>query len=202
MADAFANVHALILAAGASRRLGRPKQLELWQGQSLLARALDGACRVLPGRVVVVLGAEAEPIRGAVDLQAATVVLNPNWQEGIAASIRCGVEALPASAAAVLMMLCDQPLVDAGHLAALLNAWRIEPERIVASRYGLSCGVPAVFPVSYFERLQALRGDRGAKALLLEEARNVREIACARAEVDIDTQDDVERLSGQALAEE
>ncbi|MDD1612464.1 MAG: nucleotidyltransferase family protein [Methylococcaceae bacterium] len=202
MPDAYPNVYALILAAGGSRRMGSPKQLLRWKGRTLLERAIDSAHRVLPERVIVVLGAHAEMIRDATDLASVNTIQNPAWQEGIASSIRTGVNALPASAEAALILLGDQPLVDAPHLAAMLNAWWNEPDRIVASQYDLSCGVPALFPAAYFDRLRILTGDKGAKPLLIEFDRNLWKIPFARAELDIDTRSDFERLTGQAMAEE
>jgi len=196
------DVHALILAAGGSRRLGRPKQLLRWQGRTLLERAIDDAREVLRGRVIVVLGAHAEPIRAAIDLSSVATVHNPDWQDGLASSLRSGIEALPASAAAVLILLCDQPLIGAAHLVTMLDAWRNEPGRIVASQYDLSCGVPALFPAAYFDRLKTLTGDKGAKPLLIEFDSCVIKIPLAQAELDIDTRSDFERLTGQALAEE
>jgi len=196
------DVHALILAAGGSRRLGRPKQLLRWQGRTLLERAIDDAREVLHEKVVVVLGAHAEPIRAAVDLSQVATVHNPDWQDGLASSLRSGIEALPASAAAALILLCDQPLIRAAHLVTMLDAWRNEPGRIVASQYDLSCGVPALFPAAYFDRLKTLTGDKGAKPLLIEFDSCVIKIPLAQAELDIDTRSDFERLTGQALAEE
>lgn len=202
MPEAFPNVYALILAAGGSRRMGRTKQLLRWQGRTLLERAMDCACRVLPGRVIVVLGADAELIREAIELDLVETIQNPGWQEGLASSIRRGMQTLPASSAAVLIMLCDQPLINDAHLIAILDAWRSEPERIVASQYHLSCGVPALFPAAYFDRLQTLNGNKGAKPLLVEFDQNVLKIPFPEAELDIDTPSDFERFTGQAVAEE
>jgi molybdenum cofactor cytidylyltransferase len=196
------NVYALILAAGNSTRMGRPKQLLHWQNRTLLERAIDSANPLLPGRVIVVLGAQAELICETINLDSVKTVRNPAWQNGIASSIRKGIEALPASAEAVLIMLCDQPLVDTAHLKALLSAWQSEPDRIIASQYHLSFGVPVVFPAAFFNRLQALSGDKGAKPLLAEFESRVLKIPFAGAELDIDTPNDFERLTGQAFAEE
>lgn len=193
------NVYALILAAGNSARMGRPKQLLRWQGRTLLERAIDSANRVLPERVIVVLGAHAESIQSAINLDAVKTVWNPDWQEGLASSIRAGIEVLPASAEAVMILLCDQPLVDAAHLTALLSSWQSEPGRIVASQYRLSSGVPVLFPAAFFHRLQALSGDKGAKPLLAEFDTCVLKIPFAGAELDIDTPTDFEQLTGQAL---
>jgi molybdenum cofactor cytidylyltransferase len=202
MLETDLNVYALILAAGNSTRMGRPKQLLRWHNRTLLERAIDSANRVLPGRVIVVLGAHAELIRDAINLDSVETVLNPDWQKGIASSIRIGIKALPASAGAVLILLCDQPLVDAAHLTALLSSWQSEPDRIIASQYHLSSGVPALFSAAYFERLQLLAGDKGAKPLLAEFDSCVLKIPFAEAELDIDTPGDFEQLTGQAFAEE
>jgi molybdenum cofactor cytidylyltransferase len=196
------NVYALILAAGNSVRMGRPKQLLRWQGSTLLERAIDSASRVLPERVIVILGAHAESIHSAINFDSVKTVRNPDWQEGLASSIRAGIEALPASAEAVLILLCDQPMVDAAHLTALLSSWQSEPGRIIASQYDLSSGVPVLFPAAFFHRLQALSGDKGAKPLLAEFDACVLKIPFAGAELDIDTPTDFEQLTGQAFAEE
>jgi molybdenum cofactor cytidylyltransferase len=198
----FENVYALILAAGNSTRMGRPKQLLRWQNRTLLERAIDSANRILPERVIVVLGAQAELICETINLDSVKTVRNSAWQNGIASSIRMGVEALPASAESVIILLCDQPLVDTAHLKALLSAWQSEPGRIIASQYHLSSGVPVVFPAAFFNRLQALSGDKGAKPLLAEFESCVLKIPFAGAELDIDTPNDFERLTGQASAEE
>ncbi|MBL1262508.1 nucleotidyltransferase family protein [Methylomicrobium sp. RS1] len=202
MAEPYSNVYALILAAGGSTRMGQPKQLLRWQGRSLLERAIESACRVLPERVFVVVGAHELQIRAAINLDMVATVRNPDWQAGIASSIRCGINALPASAEAVLLMLCDQPLVGSTHLAALLNARRNEPDLIIVSQYHLSCGVPVLFPAAYFERLRSLTGDKGAKPLLREFEPRVLKIPLAEAGLDIDTPGDFEQLTGQAWAEE
>lgn len=202
MPDTYPDSYALILAAGGSRRLGRPKQLLRWQGRTLLENAIDKARAVLGKRVIVVLGAHAEDIHAAIDLDSVKTVTNPDWQAGLASSIRAGIEALPASAQAVLILLCDQPLIGPEHLAKLLGAWQSEPELIVASQYHLSAGVPAVFPSAYFERLRSLTGDKGAKPLLREFDPYVLKIPLAEAGLDIDTPTDFEQLTGQAFAEE
>lgn len=202
MPDAYPNSYALILAAGGSRRLGRPKQLLRWQGRTLLDTAIDTARAVLGERVIVVLGAQAEAIHAAIDLGSVKTVTNPDWQEGLASSIRAGIKALPASAQAVLILLCDQPLIGPEHLEKLLSAWQSEPDLIVASQYHLSAGVPAVFPVAYFGRLAALTGDQGAKLLLKELDPSVLKIPLSETGLDIDTPTDFEQLTGQAFAEE
>lgn len=191
---AIDNVYAVILAAGASSRMGSPKQLLAWRDRPLLAHAIANAHAVLAERIVVVLGAHAEAIKVAVDLNGISVVMNPDWAEGMAGSIRAGIQALPATASAVLLMLCDQPLINAAHLQNLLRAWQHAPERIVVSQYAESFGVPAVFPAAFFAQLAGLTGDRGAKPLLMQFAEMLVKVPLQEAELDIDTQGDYQRL--------
>ncbi|OAI03535.1 nucleotidyltransferase family protein [Methylomonas methanica] len=194
MHAAIDNVYAVILAAGASSRMGSPKQLLVWQGRPFLAHAIGSARSVLAERIVVVLGANAEAIKAAIDLYDVSVALNPDWADGMAGSIRAGIQALPAKADAVLLMLCDQPLINAAHLQSLLQAWQHAPERIVVSQYAESFGVPAVFPAAYFAQLAGLTGDRGAKPLLMQFEETLVKVPLQEAELDIDTQGDYQRL--------
>lgn len=194
MLAAIDNVHAIILAAGASSRMGSPKQLLIWQDRPLLAHALTNGQSTLADRVVVVLGANAEAIKTTIDLNGISVALNHDWAEGMAGSIRAGIQALPATASAVLLMLCDQPLINAAHLQNLLRAWQHAPDRIVVSQYAESFGVPAVFPAAYFAQLAGLTGDRGAKPLLMQFEETLVKVPLREAELDIDTQGDYQRL--------
>lgn len=188
-------VYAVILAAGSSSRLGRPKQLLEWRERPLLQHALLSAAPIFEQRIVVVLGAHAETIRAGIDFAEARSIDNPDWQEGMASSIRAGVQALPASAAAALFLLCDQPLVTSAHLQNLLQAWQTAPHCIVASHYRQACGVPALFPAEYFAHLLSLKGDRGAKPLFKQFQDSLLKIPLPEAELDIDSQADFERLN-------
>ncbi len=202
MIASLANVYAVVLAAGASSRLGRPKQLLTWRNRYLLEHAIEHADALLTGRVVVVLGAHSEAIQAAADLDNVVLAYNPDWREGIASSIRAGVDALPALAEAALLLLCDQPMIGREQLQRLLEAWRNEPSRIVASHYNNSVGVPALFPAVYFAALRELRGDRGAKSLLLDRRQTLIEIPLRQAEWDIDVMDDFNHLNEHHDAEE
>jgi molybdenum cofactor cytidylyltransferase len=150
----------------------------------------------LAERIVVVLGANAEAIKEAVDLNGISVALNPDWANGMAGSIRVGIQALPATASAVLLMLCDQPLIGAAHLQNLLQTWQHAPERIAVSQYAESFGVPAVFPATFFAQLAGLTGDRGAKPLLMQYLETLVKVPLPEAALDIDTQSDFQRLPG------
>lgn len=194
-----ANVYAVILAAGASRRLGKPKQLLEWRDRTLLEHAIQNARPLLNERIIVVLGAHAQAIQSAVQPSGIHMIVNPNWQEGIASSIRTGIGALPASASAALILLCDQPLINTGHLQSLLIRWQNEPTCIVASHYFDSVGVPALFPAHFFGPLLELEGDRGAKHLLQKFSSGLRKIPLPEAELDIDSASDFDHLTGTSL---
>jgi len=191
-------VAAVILAAGASRRLRRPKQLVEYEGETLLARAIRLAREAGFSPVVVVLGAEREAIRAGAALGDAVVVENEAWQEGIASSMRAGLRAIAErepGAAGALMMPCDQPRLSADHLRRLLSAFRAEDgEAIVASVYAGARGVPALFPAAMFPRLNLLAGDVGARRLLMNSKWPVVEVAFEGGEVDIDAPEDLDEL--------
>lgn len=191
-----ANLHALILAAGCSSRLGRPKQLVEWQGRPILQHAIAAAQTLLADRVSVVLGANATTISAHLDLSQVTTILNPDWQSGMSSSIQVGLATLPPSASAVLLMLCDQPLVTNQQLQQLISVSEAQPTKIIASAYHNTLGVPAIFPAHYFEYLQKLQGDRGAKALFTQFTEQVQAVPLPEAALDIDSVADVWRLEG------
>jgi CTP:molybdopterin cytidylyltransferase MocA len=180
-------VGAVVLAAGASRRLGEPKQLVMLGKETLLERAVRTAREAGCSPVVVVVGAEHSQVLGKCVLGDAATVINDQWAEGMASSIRLGVQTLESAAKdveGVLLMTCDQPAVTVKHLLRLMR----EPER-KASRYARRSGVPAFFPKKYFDQLMKLKGDAGARELLAE----ARYEELENGELDVDTPTDLER---------
>jgi molybdenum cofactor cytidylyltransferase len=174
---------AVVLAAGASSRLGEPKQLVTIAGETLLERAVRTAREAGCSPVVVVLGAAAEQIVEQCDLSDAVVVVNELWSEGMGSSVRLGVAAVQ-GADGVVLMTCDQPAVSAGHLRALMASGDV-----AGSAYAGRVGVPAYFPAAGFARLLELRGDRGAREML----RGVAGVELPGGEVDVDTVEDLAR---------
>jgi len=184
-------LHAIVLAAGASTRFGSAKQLARVAGRPLLHTAVARAADVAGSAVTVVLGARAAELSPLLTHSQASVVINRDWREGMASSIRAGVARLPASCTAVLLMLVDQAAVTAEDLKRLASAWRRQPDYIVAARYGMTTGVPAIFPRSVFPGLASLRGDVGARVLLQRNPDRVVRVPMASAAIDIDTPEDL-----------
>jgi CTP:molybdopterin cytidylyltransferase MocA len=175
-------VAAVVLAAGSSRRLGRPKQEVRLGGETLLERTVRVAHLASLCPLYVVLAAShAAGLDGRV-----TVLRNPDAGEGMAASIRVGVAAaVAAGVCGVVILACDQPAVTAEHLRAIAKG----QNEVIASEYAGRKGVPAYFPASVFGELLKLRGDIGARELL----RSARALPLPHGELDIDTEDDLAR---------
>lgn len=189
---------AVILAAGGSRRLGEAKQLVMVGGERLLPRTLRVVFEAGLKDVFVVLGARADEIKAEVDLGGVRVVENAAWEEGIASSIRAGVEAVRdecVGAEALMLLVCDQAALSSHHLQALLRAYRSGAAvNIAASVYAGVRGIPAVFRRGEWEKLMALEGDRGARVLLQDPGCALATVEWAEGEVDVDTVEDLQRL--------
>jgi molybdenum cofactor cytidylyltransferase len=180
----------IILAAGSSSRMGRPKQLLPWKGRTLLRHACETALATTCTPVIVVLGCEAEACaREITNLNVITVV-NASWKLGMGASVASGISALETvdpGAQGAMLMLVDQPAVTPSFLEQLLSEWTPPDRSIVATQYGDGGGVPALFASSYFSELRALDSDRGARAILAREQSHVRLVAPQGELIDLDT---------------
>lgn len=182
-------LHAIVLAAGCSRRFGSPKQLVKLDGQLLLHRVIASAGEVAGAAVTVVLGSNAAEI--AALLPPIGLHVNREWREGVGSSIRSAVRALPGACQGALIVLADQPKVTAASLRRLVSAWHRQPRHIIASRYSAVTGVPAIFPRWCFEELSALRGDVGARAVIARHEDRVVPILLPEAGIDIDRPEDL-----------
>ncbi|HEY5253899.1 MAG TPA: nucleotidyltransferase family protein [Acidobacteriaceae bacterium] len=199
-------IPAIVLAAGASTRLGQPKQLlrlPAFGGETLLDRAVDLARASGAAPIFVVLGAHADEIHLECELLDCILVRNEAWTEGMASSLRVGIAAVlehaPAASGA-MVLVCDQPGLSEGHLRRLRDAHKEDGDRIVGSRYAGRTGVPAIFPRSLFPALLELQGDQGARALLQQTGAAVHAIDFPGGEFDLDSPEDVERLQGNISA--
>jgi molybdenum cofactor cytidylyltransferase len=180
-------VAAVVLAAGASTRLGELKQLAFLGEETLLERAVRVAREAGCSPVVVVLGAEHAQVLGNSRLGDVVPVINDDWNEGMASSIRLGMRTLGSvakDAKGAVLMTCDQPAVTREHLHVLMTS-----DEVMASFYAGRRGVPAYFPADRFPELMALRGDAGARDLL----RSARCEELAGGELDVDTAEDLEQ---------
>lgn len=175
----------MILAAGGSRRLGRPKQLLTVAGETLVARASRLVAATHPHATVAVIGAYAEHMCGK--LSGAMAVFNPDWATGMASSLRVAAEALAGRTNPVLIVVVDQLALDETHLRNLLAAH--DGSRDTVTAYGDTLGIPAVLRASTLARASMLQGDTGFRALWQDSA-PVTIRADALAE-DIDTERDV-----------
>lgn len=179
----------VILAAGTSRRLGTPKQLLQFNGDSLLNNAIKTAKQVNATAAVVVLGAEADALQHAIKDAETPVILNMQFEEGMASSIRCGVQYMMDHGKTdhIILMVCDQPHVDAAHILALIDKQRATDAKIVASFYADRKGVPALFHKSLFPELLALTGDVGARRIIEKYHADTVVVPFPLGVVDIDT---------------
>ncbi len=183
----------ILLAAGASDRLGRPKQLVRLAGETLIRRqaALLSAHAT---DTVVVLGAHAEEIAAELAKLPVRIQRNAAWSEGMGASLACGVAALHPHTEAVLVLLCDQYRLGANDLASLTAAWHRSPDAPVVARWPGAFGPPAIFPRSCFEDLSRLSGEGGARKIVEAPGSGTVFVDLVNAEYDLDEAGDLQQL--------
>lgn len=191
----------LLLAAGASTRMGLAKQLLTWKDQSLIRHAITTIQQAgVSEKLVVILGANREMIIPELNDLAVEIVVNPDWAEGMGSTIRSGLQFLleqhPDKWAAVCISLVDQPLIKAAHLQNLYQLWQQSDLPIAAAHYNDILGVPAIFDQSVFPKLLALEGTEGARKILMEAKEEVAVMDLPEAKFDLDTPEDYERLVG------
>ena len=182
----------IVLAAGRSRRLGQSKQLLCVDGETMIHRSVRLALATDPADCVVVCAADTDLSAAAVADLACRCVICADADHGMSASLRCGLAALDAACAGALVLLTDQPGLNASHLLALCAAWRGQPDGTAASGYAGTLGVPALLPRAWFKELAAASGDIGARELLRARAAEVRVVSAAQLERDIDRPADLE----------
>ena len=184
-------LHAAILAAGPSTRFGSPKQLVRLEGGLVLHRAVANAASVAGHSVTVVLGAHAREVAPALRLSSASVVLNRDWAEGLASTIRAAVRGAPPRCEGLLLLLADQVAVSAEDLRRLFAAWRRHPILIAAALHSGAPGMPAIFPRWAFTDLLELRGDRDAGQVLRRNVDRVVRVPMPNAGLALDTPEDL-----------
>lgn len=178
------SIAAIVLAAGASRRLGRPKQNILIAGETLLERAVRLSCEASLFPIIVVCHSGEDYGNSLRTHSGIIFAINKEADEGVGSSIRCGVAlASKHDIAGAVILACDQPALRANHLRALVA----DGSRITGSAYAGTVGVPAYFPAACFPLLLQLHGDMGARKLLL----GARSVLAEELTLDVDTEDDL-----------
>ena len=191
------NIGIILLAAGKSSRLGRPKQLLLYHKQTLLHHCLQIASASQAQIIVIVLGSDADEIKKKLNNVNTDVVVNPDWQEGMASSIRFGINHLLGrnqQLEGVVLMVCDQPFITSSLLNSLMHAHRRSGKPIIASGYDNTFGPPVFFHNSLFPELLQLTGDVGAKGVIKQHADEVAVVSFPQGSIDIDTESDYENF--------
>ena len=188
----------IILAAGNSSRLGRPKQLLPYHNRSLLQNAVEQSLLVPECMVMVVTGASREIVESELNTDHILVQHNAEWQTGMASSIKTGVSELLIlypSLDALLITVCDQPFLNAEILTSLITVYSRAKKDIVASAYNNTIGTPVLFSQKYFQQLQKLEGQEGAKKIIIQHPEDTTSVQFPLGEIDIDTADDYRRLT-------
>ncbi|MBS1976207.1 MAG: nucleotidyltransferase family protein [Bacteroidetes bacterium] len=186
----------IVLAAGASTRLGQSKQLIIIGNKSLLHQTAETALSIT-SKVVVVLGSDFERHKAALEGVPVLIVENKNWSRGMGSSLKAGLQTILnryQDLDEVIMMVCDQPLLNANHLQNLLATMNRTHSVIVASQYNGGAGVPAIFRKEVFQHLLTLDDESGAKQLFKQMKDHMVMIDFPGGDVDVDTPEDLQRL--------
>ncbi len=188
----------ILLAAGSSSRLGRPKQLINYQGKTLLQHSIEAAHHSAADVLIVVLGCNADLIQTHIESQEVSVLVHAHWKDGMSSSMQCGLRHLIETRQVdqVVLMLCDQPFVHQGLLDQLMLDKQTSGKGIIACSYAGTVGVPALFDQKYFSELLALKGTEGAKKVILNHQEDTFLVDFPLGAVDLDTEEDVQKFTG------
>ena len=190
-------VGAVVLAAGGSSRFGPPKQLAIFRGETFVRRVVAAANEAECVPIVVVVGREAAQITSELAGLPASIAGHRRWSNGLGSSIAVGLKhalEIVANLDAAILLTCDQPFVNAAILRQLIQLHLEDGKSIVASAYAETLGIPALFGRSCFADLLQLRGDMGAKGIILARRNDVTPFDFPAAAIDIDTTADYEKL--------
>lgn len=191
------NIAVVILAAGGSTRLGRPKQLVEFKGKTLLGHTMDNANLLGFRTKILVLGANLKDIQEKIDAEGYKVVINEGWEQGMSSSIIIGLKAalsIENELDHVLFLVSDQPFLELENLHQLIHTQLTQNPQATYSQYGENIGVPAIFSKTAFPLLLNLKGDEGAKKLTRMEGFNYCTETFKKGGFDVDTEEDVQQL--------
>jgi molybdenum cofactor cytidylyltransferase len=199
----MAEIPVLLLAAGSSSRMGRPKQLLPWGNQLLIEHQIQ-TLLYTGNPILVVLGANADLIVPVVEKFRVNIVMNKQWNNGIGSSISAGLNNLSCKAPVprgVLIALLDQPFVTTVHFKKMLRTFQNGHRQIIVSGSASGWqGVPALFDAYYFKELSGLNGKVGAKNIIQQYRKYVTKIECNEILDDMDTQESYQRMLNRFLS--
>ncbi len=185
----------LIPAAGNSSRLGQAKQLVQYQGEPLLQNRLN-LCATLSHQLYCVLGANSKKISNKVSHPNCHFIYNDNWQKGQAYSIYFAISQLPKIITGVMILLADQWAVTSKDLQRLIDSWQNQPNKIHASSYQNTHGVPVIFPSHFFEEIKLLgKQSKNIKQLFIKHPQQLVTIPMDNAVLDLDLPEQLQQLN-------
>jgi molybdenum cofactor cytidylyltransferase len=191
----------IILAAGASTRMGTPKQLLPYRERSFIRHITESAIASVCQPIAVVLGANVERIKPEISQLPVQIVENQQWAEGMSSSIRVGLEALLGvnqNLEAVAIALCDQPFVSSQTLDRIVEAYHFTGKPIIASEYAGTLGVPVLFSHTLFSEILALKSTEGAKQIIRKHIHEVFSVPFPEGSIDIDTPNDYQQFQSRS----
>lgn len=190
------NIAAVVLAAGGSTRMGRPKLLLPWRGEALIRWPVKTALEAALSPVLVVTGAMTDEIERSLSGLDVRIVHNPDWDQGQSTSVRCGIRSLPDTTEAVIFLLGDQPQVPVSFIQKMITAYRSneQPIPIFVSAYQGKRGNPVLFDRSFFQELMTLQGDAGGRLIFSKHPLNFIPVEDPDMLFDIDSPDDYDNL--------
>ncbi len=187
----------LIVAAGQSKRLGAPKQLLTFEGETLINRLIGLVKNSTSFPITLVLGANAKAIEDQLTETELTIVLNNEWEEGMASSIRTGITHIlkqGSTTEGIMILVCDQPFLTEDHIKNLFEIQQSSGLPLAACYYAGVIGTPALFHQSIFPELLELKGDIGAKSIIKKRESEVAKLHFDKGVIDIDTMEDYQQL--------
>ena len=207
MADTTPNIALVVLAAGASSRMGSPKQLLKWGNTTLVEYAINTAKATSANKVFVVLGAHQNRIAKVIQHHSVSILNNKKWEDGLGTSIACASEFILNSNEnskenfdGILIMLADQPFVSSDFLNRLIGNFILDTKSIIATSYGKNkYGVPSLFDASYLKELSNLNTDFGARELLKKHKNSIKTVLPDFENLDIDTKEDYQYLKSKNI---